>query len=307
MMAADEYREPKQLAPLQGDEEFRGLEGRVADFWRFALSDLRMNNTRGYFAEYLVARALGQDAVRVEWDDVDVRWGQVMIEVKSSAHLQSWAQRKPSTIKFSGLRGRTWDPRAGYGRTATYKADVYVFAWNTTTDPDDYDPLDVTVWAFYVLPRTTLERLGQDSLGLSTLQRLGERVGFDGLRVAIAQAAETSGVKRTALPLPRSWDRAGLEAVGFSGFVPFASLAGTPVPSEPGIYVVLRTATTTPTLLELTTARAGAAYPLADLESRWVTGTPVVYIGKAQPVGGLRKRLSQYARKGSSHRGVGGA
>jgi hypothetical protein len=103
--------------------------------------------------------------------------------------------------------------------------------------------------------------------------------------------------------LPGSWDRAGLEAVGFSGFVPFAALAGAGVPTGRGIYVVLRTAITPPVLLELTTARAGSAYPLADLEARWVAGTPVVYIGKAEPVGGLRKRLGQYARRGSSHTG----
>lgn len=107
----------------------------------------------------------------------------------------------------------------------------------------------------------------------------------------------------TTLQLPGAWDRAGLEAVGFMGFIPFAALAAAQVPSERGVYVVLRTATTTPVILEATTARAGSPYTLDDLTARWVAGTPVVYIGKAQPVGGLRKRLRQYARKGSSHQG----
>ncbi len=106
------------------------------------------------------------------------------------------------------------------------------------------------------------------------------------------------------LPLPRAWDRASLEAIGFEGFVPFADLAAARVPIEAGIYVVLRTAATTPKLLELTRARAGSAYRLEDLTARWVPGTPVVYIGKAEAkVGGLRKRLGQYARKGASHKG----
>lgn len=106
------------------------------------------------------------------------------------------------------------------------------------------------------------------------------------------------------LPFPAAWDRASLEDVGFEGFIPFASLAGAGVPTEAGIYVVLRTATTTPELLELTRARAGSAYPLDDLTARWVPGTPVVYIGKAEAkVGGLRKRLGQFARKGASHQG----
>lgn len=107
-----------------------------------------------------------------------------------------------------------------------------------------------------------------------------------------------------ALTLPASWDRTSLEAVGFEGFVSFGDLASAGVPREAGIYVVLRTATTTPELLELTRARAGSAYPLDDLIGRWVAGTPVVYIGKAEAkVGGLRKRLGQFARKGSSHQG----
>lgn len=106
------------------------------------------------------------------------------------------------------------------------------------------------------------------------------------------------------LRMPAAWDRASLEAVGFVGFVPFADLAVAGVPTEAGIYVVLRPASTSPELLELTRARAGSAYPLDDLAPRWVPGTPVMYIGKAEAkVGGLRKRLGQFARKGASHKG----
>ncbi|WP_345314834.1 hypothetical protein [Garicola koreensis] len=36
----------------------------VLDFWRFALSDLKMNNVRGYVVEFLVARAVGTDLQR---------------------------------------------------------------------------------------------------------------------------------------------------------------------------------------------------------------------------------------------------
>ena len=50
-------------------------------------------------------------------------------------------------------------------------------------------------------------------------------------------SAESRGPIGSGLPLPGSWDRAGLEAVGFSGFVPFAALAAAGVPTERGIYV----------------------------------------------------------------------
>ena len=38
---------PPQRAPLAGDETFVGLEAAVADFWRFAISDLRIAECLG--------------------------------------------------------------------------------------------------------------------------------------------------------------------------------------------------------------------------------------------------------------------
>ena len=41
------------------------------DFWRFALSNLQMNNARGYLAEFLVAKAVGSTGLQIEWDPYD--------------------------------------------------------------------------------------------------------------------------------------------------------------------------------------------------------------------------------------------
>jgi len=46
-------------SPLTGQEPFDGLDATVLDFWRWAMSDLRVNNVRGYLAEFLVAKAVG--------------------------------------------------------------------------------------------------------------------------------------------------------------------------------------------------------------------------------------------------------
>lgn len=181
------------LPPLSGDERFKGADASVIDFWRFAMSDLRMNNTRGYLAEFLVARALGVAAQRVEWDDYDVLWDGVKIEVKSSAYLQAWAQRRPSQIRFTGLRGRSWgDITAGLADEKTYKADVYVLSVLTTEDHALYDPLDVGAWQFYVLPRSVIEEKGVDSMSLATVDQLAVAVAFDGLASAIRRASSGS-------------------------------------------------------------------------------------------------------------------
>jgi hypothetical protein len=54
---------PSPATPLDGSERFSGLDATVAEFWRWAFSDLRDNTTRGIFAEFLVAKAVGDSAL----------------------------------------------------------------------------------------------------------------------------------------------------------------------------------------------------------------------------------------------------
>jgi len=186
------FIERPPLEPLNGDESFQGVDGTVTDFWRFALPSLSINNTRGWFAEYLVWRALGFDRpMRIEWDEYDVRWGDVSIEVKSTALVQQWDQSRLSKQKFSGLKGQRFDPLTGkYAPEATYNADVYVFAAHTATTHAAYDQLDVSQWTFVVLPRAVLAATGYESIAWSTVRSLSDGVtDFKGLPGAIETAA----------------------------------------------------------------------------------------------------------------------
>jgi hypothetical protein len=187
----EEWADVPLAAPLDGTESFIGANGTVLDFWRFAMSDLRTNNLRGYLAEFLVAQAVGATNQRVEWDSFDVITpGGVTIEVKASGYLQAWAQRQPSTITFSGLLAKTWTPQAGYATHSTYNADVYVFCVQTATTHEEYNPLDVIQWDFYVIARDVLAATGQGSLGLRRVCALaGEAVTFKALGEAIENAA----------------------------------------------------------------------------------------------------------------------
>ena len=78
----------------------------------------------------------------------------------------------------------------GESPEATFNADVYVFAVQTAATHEANDVLDISQWAFYVLPRQTLEDLGYKSISLVTLERLTlGALGYGELAAAIRSAA----------------------------------------------------------------------------------------------------------------------
>ena len=82
----------------------------MGDFWSWAYSDILSNRNRSIFAEFIVGSALGVvDSPRVEWDAVDLRYKGKKIEVKASAYLQSWPQKKLSHIVFDIAKKRAWE------------------------------------------------------------------------------------------------------------------------------------------------------------------------------------------------------
>jgi hypothetical protein len=170
---------PPAQEPLNGTESFLGMFGsaQVQDFWQFALGDLRMNNARGYLAEFLVGKALGLDRLtRIEWEPFDLLFGDITIEVKSAAFLQAWDQRKVSRLAFSGLQGTRYHPRALMGGKdplgRRYNAMVYVFCVQTALIHEDYDQLDVSQWEVHVVPRSALAASGLDSIGIGRVRKL---------------------------------------------------------------------------------------------------------------------------------------
>lgn len=190
---------PAEPTPFEGGEAFRGADaGTVLDFWRYAVPDLRTNTTRGLLAEFLVHRAVGAEERNTEWESFDVLAPSgLRIEVKTSAYLQAWGQRRLSEIRFSRLRGRVWSPEDGSAPEQTYNADVYVFALHTARTHAEYDPLDIGQWRFHVAPRALVEATGRAGLGLAAVRRIcGEPVAY----AALADRITTCGrpVRRPA-------------------------------------------------------------------------------------------------------------
>ncbi len=161
----------------------------VVDYWTWAYSDILCNVNRGVFAEFLVGAAL--DALqcpRIEWDACDLRYQDKKVEVKSSAYLQSWIQKKPSEITFDiapkmGLNTMTGE----YSLEACRAADIYVFCLFTEQNVEYANILDASQWEFYILPAQCLnEKLGiQKSNHLNPLRRLCEPVSYSQLKQTV--------------------------------------------------------------------------------------------------------------------------
>lgn len=160
-------------------------------FWEWAYGDLLSNTNRGVLAEYIVATALGiHDTKRVEWDQYDLKIGDVKVEVKSAAYVQTWEQTRLSKIVFGIRPAKGWDSRTNISATiAQRSADVYVFCLLEGEQRDRIDPLDVEQWTFYVLPTSKLPE--QKTIGLAPLiAKFGPReCVYEELSAAIHKAA----------------------------------------------------------------------------------------------------------------------
>lgn len=191
---------PIPVAPLAGDEPFTHIDATVADFWRWAFSDLLENTTRGIVAEFLVSHALGAIAtLRKSWQNYDVLTPSgVRVEVKASGYLQSWPQATVSRIGFGKLSGLAWDENTGeFGDQRSVRADVFVFAVQTCTDHELYDALDIDQWEFYVVPAAAIRGVGHRSVGIGFVR---EHAAAGPIALGqVAGAIETAASLRTSL------------------------------------------------------------------------------------------------------------
>lgn len=194
-----------ELAPLLGDEPFVGTDATVIDFWRFALSDTRVNVVRGWLAEFIVARALGVSAVRVEWDHADIVWNDhqidgrpVAIDVKSSGYMQVW-RNEPSKITFGGLAARTESMDGSvsddisFKLTSTYSRYRLQQIMTPTTASTSGNGRSLSCLARC----SKIGAIGESRSG--PLQALTSSVGIGELRHAIEQAVD---IERASRNLP---------------------------------------------------------------------------------------------------------
>lgn len=165
---------------LTGTEKFtydgESVESQLIDFWAWNSSDLLNNTLRGALAEFIVATACGIDihTARVDWDSYDLKYGDIRIEVKSAAYVQSWAQKQESKIRFSIAPAQEWSAEKWYDNNPLRHSDVYVFCLFSCRVREKADALKLEQWEFYVLPTKALDEQcpKQKTIGLAQLEKL---------------------------------------------------------------------------------------------------------------------------------------
>ena len=154
----------------KGNETFKDgiqdLDFNVLDFWRYAYSNLI--DTESEIAEFLVGHALGLvcPTNKLEWASYDIKYEGTRIEVKETGYTHTWT-RKQSKI-------RRFDIKSLNG---TRHCDIYVFCLvgQYGEDVESFDPLDLSIWKFFVVPRTVIDtNCGEEkTLSLEKLHSLG--------------------------------------------------------------------------------------------------------------------------------------
>ena len=146
------------------------LDFTLIDFWSWNTSDLLNNAMRWKLAEYIIARALKIDGwYRIEWDEYDLVYNKLKIEIKSWAYIQSWEQDKYSNIIL------TIKPTKDYNwLDFNRKSDIYIFAILSHKYAKTVDPLELEQWDFYIIETNVLnEKLwNQKTIGLKWLLKL---------------------------------------------------------------------------------------------------------------------------------------
>lgn len=165
----------------------------LLDFWRWSVSDILSNATRGRFAEFIVGTVIdiNIERPREEWEAYDLLMDdKIKIEVKSAAYIQCWNQKQYSPISFSIKPSKYWDYSTNIETERKRHADVYVFCHLKHLDQETIDPLRMEQWDFYVLSTSQLNnyKRSQTSISLNSLQTLTKAVSYSKLKEQILLA-----------------------------------------------------------------------------------------------------------------------
>jgi hypothetical protein len=165
----------------------------IKDFWQWAYSDLVGNTDRGTLAEYIVAKAIGDEGkTRNSWESFDLTaFDGTNVEVKSASFVQAWHQKQLTRVQFSIKKAQAWDPQSNtFIPPAKRHSDVYVFCLLAETVKVSLNPLDLNQWEFYVLTTKDIDRDFGDrkSISLNQLKSRSRTYNINELAAAVSAA-----------------------------------------------------------------------------------------------------------------------
>ncbi|MBP1947128.1 hypothetical protein [Virgibacillus litoralis] len=173
------------MVELNEFTQIKGTSKQIVDYWKWAYSNINTNSERGIFAEFLVGSALGTLGTgRVEWDIADVEYRRKLIEVKSSAFVQEWEQKKLSVPQFNIAKKYEFGE---YTTSRDRHAQIYIFALLFEKVRNIMDPLNIEQWEFYILSTKNInEHFGvQKSVSLKPLKNVCHPVNYDDIKSVV--------------------------------------------------------------------------------------------------------------------------
>lgn len=181
---------------LTGSEHFvfdeKPINKLLLDFWSWKNSNLLVDDIRGYMAEFIVMSALEQDLTipKKGWEEYDILYNDIKIEIKSSAFIQAWEQRKLSNPRFSIRKTSNEFLHAAF--ETKRHSDVYVFCLFACKDRDAANPLVLNQWEFFVVPTKRIDAIlnNQKTICLAAINILSPiKCNYEGLRESVDIAA----------------------------------------------------------------------------------------------------------------------
>jgi len=150
--------DPIPITLASGDEKFqynnKNCDFALIDFWRWTLSDIITNTTRGMLAEFIVAIALSSNVKRPRdgWQKYDLNYRDHGIEIKSAAYHQRWKMKKMSTIQYRIRKTRGWDAQTGkMEKDKKRQASIYILCLLSEQERKKVNPLILDQWKFWVI------------------------------------------------------------------------------------------------------------------------------------------------------------
>lgn len=164
------------MAVMNGTEHFsvngEEMSLTMADFWKWAYSDLASSVQRSRLSEYIVASALDADGIESSRSDFSGKPYDLLtanglrITVKSAAYIQSQDAEHPDCVSFSISASMTGEPDR-------HGSDIYIFCLYKGMKETE-SPLSLDLWEFYVLRSSVLDKKKptQKTITLPSLMRL---------------------------------------------------------------------------------------------------------------------------------------